>query len=247
MLDLGTQAHKLLLASSPFEVTEELGLFSAVTLKSCTLYPISGDCLFEEIDGGSFLNRWGLDNPGVDAVVRDTLPRILRFQENVILSASFQEKNEIDLFLDKIQGLSICGLELNLSCPNKDSLTESRDIISLVRNKNLGIPIGLKIGLDFNLESLSSLGIDFVTFSNTIPYQHETLGRGGLSGRYLRDQVVQNLELVRESFNGTLIACGGVRNAEDYYKYLSLGADYVAIASQFLKNKNIVTQILLDL
>lgn len=248
MRDLAKHLPRLVLASCPYEITPELGLFAAVTLKSCTLHPVEGPCLFEEVSPHTFMNRWGLDNPGLDVVLHNVLPKVQAVQDNIILSAFFTGLDEVKPFCTKIANQNILAIELNISCPNKDSVSLTHAILEAVRQL---VPsqmfIGLKIGPHFPIVELAHTPVDFVTFSNTLPFAHETFGSGGLSGLPLRAHVVEKLPQLREAFDGTIIACGGVSSAQDYKGYLSLGADYVALASQYLKNKNIVTDILFDL
>ena len=238
-------AHKLILASCPYEITPDLALFAAVTLKSCSLLPIQGPCLFEEVALDTFMNRWGLDNPGLEIVLKDTLPKVQAFQPNIILSALFSTESEIQPFLEKLDGHKLTGLEMNISCPNTHVFDLVLPIVSEARRLlGTSVSLGLKIGPDFPPEILAALDIDFLTFSNTRPTTYEGFGPGGLSGEPLREIVLRRLEKIRQAFPGVLIACGGVKSFLEYSSYLNLGADYVAVASHYLKNKNIVFDIL---
>lgn len=237
--------HRLLLASCPYEITQDLGLFAAVTLKSCSLEPIHGPCLFNEVAPDTFMNRWGLDNPGLPSVLKYTLPRVQAFQPNVILSALFSRESEIRPFLEQIVNHRLAGVELNISCPNTQVFDLILPIVSEAREiLGTSVSLGLKIGPDFPIEVVQALEVDFLTFSNTIPTYYDGFGPGGLSGAPLRKAVFLRLEEIRRAFQGVLIACGGVKTASDYSSYLNLGADYVAIASQYLKNKDVVFDIL---
>jgi len=248
MLDLGNPPHSLGLASCPFEITEDLQNFSFVTLKSCSLVPIIGPCLFEEIEADTFINRWGLDNSGVGVVATQTLDRVLLYQPNVILSAFIATVEEVQPFLSQVPLTKLRGIELNLSCPNKNSITQFSDITREVRERVAdSLPVGLKIGLDFPIERLKDLSPDFVTFSNTISSYKKGFGAGGVSGDPLRDAVRRQLDKVRSLVQGTLLACGGVKDATTYQSYLALGADYVALASHYLKNKEVLFQILSEI
>jgi dihydroorotate dehydrogenase (NAD+) catalytic subunit len=248
MLDLGTPPHRLGLASCPFEVSEDLQNFAFVTLKSCSLEPITGPCLFTEVAPDTFMNRWGLDNPGVEAVMASILPAVKAYQSNLVLSAFFSTPDEVQPFFDKVPLDQFKAVELNLSCPNRKMFTFHGLILQKVRTC-IGhkAKLGLKIGPLFPKESLKSFQPDFVTFSNTKPAFHADFGLGGQSGAPLKDIVRQEFEQVRSSFSGSLILCGGVKTAQDYLEYLNLGADYVALASQYLKDREVVFRILSEI
>lgn len=248
MLDLGNPPHRLGLASCPFEVTSDLQNLAFVTLKSCSLGPLSGPCLFEEIAPDTFMNRWGLDNPGVETVVSGVLPNVLAHQPNVVLSAFISEPEEVTSFFTHVPYNQLKGIELNLSCPNRKMFSHFSTIFSLVR-KVVGsnCPVGLKIGSFFPQEYLKDVAPDFVTFANTLPHFDEKFGLGGLSGSPLRDAVLKEASTVRKNVAGSLILCGGVKTAKDYIEYLDLGADYVALASHYLKDREVVFRILSEI
>lgn len=245
MLGLETHLPRLILASSPYEVTEDLGLFAAVTLKSCSLEPIEGPCRFEEVAPDTFMNRWGLDNPGIASVVSSILPKVRVVQPNVILSAFFTSNDELQPFMEQVPFADLLGVELNISCPNRKGFDSVFSIIESARGViGSKTKLGLKINNGFNLNTLKHLPLDFITYSNTLPHVHESFGLGGLSGKPLREVVVRELDSVRSKFSGTLVACGGIKTAQDYTEYINLGADYVGIASQYLKNREVVFNIL---
>jgi dihydroorotate dehydrogenase len=139
----------------------------------------------------------------------------------------------------------IAAIEINISCPNRKGFDSTFAIIDRARGEvGPSTKLGLKINNGFNLDTLSHLPLDFITYSNTLPHVHESFGPGGLSGNPLKDLVKRQLGKVRSKFTGTLIACGGVKTSQDYQEYLNLGADYVGLASQYLKNKEVVFNIL---
>lgn len=179
---LGSETHlpKLILASSPYEVTEDLGLFAAVTLKSCSLDPIEGPCRFEEVEPDVFMNKWGLDNPGIDSVVDSILPKVRAVQPNVIFSAFFTGIDEIQPFMSRVPFSDVVGIELNISCPNRKGFDSVFSIIEKAKEAaGSKVKLGLKINNGFNLTTLKHLPLDFITYSNTLPHVHDSFGLGG--------------------------------------------------------------------
>src|SRR3990170_3193952 len=95
---------------------EQLG---AVVTKTVTLRPRAGSpqTRTSETPAG-MLNAIGLQNPGVDAVVRDLAPRWQQWRVPVIVSilgATIDEYGQLAARLDGVEGVS--GIEVNISSP----------------------------------------------------------------------------------------------------------------------------------
>ena len=95
-----------------------LGTFS---FKGTTLHPRTGNAQprIAEAPGG-MLNAVGLQNPGVDAVIAEELPKLQRvFQKPVMANVS---GFSIEEYVEVCRRLDACGqvgwLEVNISCPN---------------------------------------------------------------------------------------------------------------------------------
>jgi len=240
--------HSLILGSSPYEISPELGLFAAVTLKSCSVEPLKGECLFREVEPDVFMNRWGLDNPGIEVVAASILPQVLAIQPNVILSAFFTKADEVEPFLKHVPFGQIKALEVNVSCPNRKAFSTRFEVIEAVQRLVAGrVPVGAKLGPDAVLTAADGLTVDFISYANTEPGFREDFGLGGISGKPVQAKVISNLEHLRARFKGVIVAGGGVKSAEDYKLYKSLGADYVSVASHYLKSKEVAYNILAGL
>ena len=95
-----------------------LGTFS---FKGTTLHPRTGNAQprIAEAPGG-MLNAVGLQNPGVDAVIAEELPKLQRvFRKPVMANVS---GFSIEEYVEVCRRLDACGqvgwLEVNISCPN---------------------------------------------------------------------------------------------------------------------------------
>src|ERR1035437_7199197 len=65
------------------------------------------------------LNAVGLQNKGVDYFVRETYPKLLKYDTNVIVNVSDSTIEGYIEVAEKINSLEkIPGIELNISCPN---------------------------------------------------------------------------------------------------------------------------------
>jgi dihydroorotate dehydrogenase (NAD+) catalytic subunit len=68
------------------------------------------------------LNSIGLQNPGVEAFIKDTIPHYKKYQTPLIVSFSGSTKEEFIEVLTRLETVdSIAGYEVNVSCPNVEN------------------------------------------------------------------------------------------------------------------------------
>lgn len=151
---------------------------------------------------------------------------------------------------------------VNISCPNVTNLHHLQDKDSLsailgaiVEHRAMQItfkPILLKISPDLNfnqiddtLEVLKLYNIDGVVISNTTVTRDnlttdkavvESIGRGGLSGKPIRERSTELIRYVAQKTNHTLpiIGVGGIMSAADAQEKIDAGASLVQIYTGFI-------------
>ncbi|HEY9123265.1 MAG TPA: quinone-dependent dihydroorotate dehydrogenase, partial [Bacteroidales bacterium] len=151
---------------------------------------------------------------------------------------------------------------VNISCPNvtnlhhlqdKDSLSAILGAIVEHRAKQITFkPILLKISPDLNfnqiddtLEVLKQYNIDGVVISNTTVTRDnlitdksivENIGRGGLSGKPIKERSTELIRYVAQKTNHTLpiIGVGGIMSAADAQEKIDAGASLVQIYTGFI-------------
>jgi dihydroorotate dehydrogenase (NAD+) catalytic subunit len=97
----------------------DVGMMGALVTTGLTLESKAGNRpprLCETPAG--LLNAVGLQNPGVDAFIRDILPGMLDFGVPVIANIAGSTKDEFVEIAEKFTGTGVAGLEINISCPN---------------------------------------------------------------------------------------------------------------------------------
>ncbi|GAH95054.1 unnamed protein product [marine sediment metagenome] len=105
---------------SPFIDLDKLG---AMVLKGITLKPKMGNPPPRIIETPSgILNSIGLQNVGLEVLVKEKLPYLNKFTTPIIINISgdtLEEYIELARRLDEVsQDKKISGLEINISCPN---------------------------------------------------------------------------------------------------------------------------------
>ncbi|WP_400233652.1 glutamate synthase-related protein [Methanomethylophilus alvi] len=123
--------------------------------------------------------------------------------------------------------------------PEIGSPKDLKEMVSMLRKRSGGKPIGVKIAaghIEEDLEFISKSGCDFITID----------GRGGATGsspKYLKDAssvpTVYALSRARKymdehGMKQELVITGGLRTSKDFVKAIAMGADAVAVASSAL-------------
>ena len=228
----------------------------AVCLKGTTLEPRLGNPphrLAETPDG--LLNSIGLQNPGVDAVIRDVLPSLdfsaTRFFANVS-GATVEEYVEVTHRLDDSP---IDGIEVNISCPNVkaggmefgNDPKMSATVVSACR-KVTSKPLIIKLSpnqtdIRANARACLEAGADAFAVINTVSgmaidaeSRSAILGarQGGLSGPAIKPIALLKVHEVYQetAAHGTpIIGQGGVVSATDALEFLIAGASAVGVGT----------------
>ncbi len=228
----------------------------AVCLKGTTLEPRLGNPphrLAETPDG--LLNSIGLQNPGVDAVIRDVLPSLdfsaTRFFANVS-GATVEEYTEVTRRFDDSP---IDGIEVNISCPNVkaggmefgNDPKMSAAVVSACR-KVTSKPLIIKMSpnqtdIRTNARACLEAGADAFAVINTVSgmaidadSRSTVLGakQGGLSGPAIKPIALLKVHEVYQetAAHGTpIIGQGGVLSATDALEFLIAGASTVGVGT----------------
>ncbi|WP_061977435.1 dihydroorotate dehydrogenase [Dehalococcoides mccartyi] len=239
----------------------------AIVCKATTLKPREGNPQprIAETPNG-MLNSIGLQNMGVEAVIRDKAPQWYTWDVPVIVNIaaeSIEDYAELARRLDKVPGVS--GIEVNISCPNVkcgciefgSSPESAARVTDVVRNATT-LPLIVK--LTPNTSSITELakavadaGADAISLINTlrgmridIKKRRPVLGNhtGGLSGPAIKPVAISMVYQVAGAVNVPVIGGGGIMNAEDALEFLMAGATSIQIGTANLVNPRAPMDIL---
>lgn len=201
---------------------------------------------------GGMLNCVGIPSVGIEAFLRDELPRYENIGTQVILSISGSEPVHYAEIAELVgDDPRIAALEMNLSCPNVGSgLPFSSDpqlLYDTVRQTRQRTTLPLYAKLSPNVTDIrvscraaEDAGADALTLSNTframtidIQKRRPYLGNlsGGMSGPAVK---AMNMFLVWQAYETVhipIIACGGIASWRDAVEYLMAGASAVQVGS----------------
>lgn len=201
---------------------------------------------------GGMLNCVGIPSVGIEAFLRDELPRYENIGTQVILSISGSEPVHYAEIAELVgDDPRIAVLEMNLSCPNVGSgLPFSSDpqlLYDTVRQTRQRTTLPLYAKLSPNVTDIrvscraaEDAGADALTLSNTframtidIQKRRPYLGNlsGGMSGPAVKPMNMFLVWQAYETVHIPIIACGGIASWRDAVEYLMAGASAVQVGS----------------
>ena len=245
-----------------------LGTFS---FKGTTWQPRFGNPLprIAECEGG-MLNSVGLQNPGVEKVIGEELPRLKQcFHKKVIANVSgfsVEEYANTCALLDREEQVGL--LEVNISCPNVHdggmsfgtspaSAAEVTQAVKAVTKK----PVYMKLSPNVTdivsiAKACEDAGADGVSLINTLmgmrldlKTRHPILanGTGGMSGPAIFPLAVRMVYQVYEAVSIPIIGMGGVTCARDVMELMLAGASAVEVGAANLVDPFACKKIVEDL
>jgi len=231
----------------------------AIVCKGITLKPGGGNPqprLIEMKYG--LLNSVGLENIGVDALIKDKAPMWAGWQVPVIVNIAGETIDEYVRLAGKLEGVpGVSGIELNISCPNVSvggmefGLTPeaAAQVTSAVKAVTT-LPLIVK--LTPNVTDIKEIALaveevkaDAVCLINTIKAmaidineKKPCLGNiiGGLSGPAIKPIALYMVYEVAKVVNIPVIGCGGIASGEDALEFIMAGASAIQVGTANLTN-----------
>lgn len=212
------------------------------------------------------LNAIGLQNVGVDAVIRDKAPMWASWNVPVIANvAGFTIRDYVEVVERLSDTPGVAGIELNISCPNVDAEghmfgLDPRDAAAVTSAVRTVCDVPLIVKLSPNVTDISEIaraveaaGADAVSLINTIPGMVIDLRRrrpylanqtGGLSGPAIRPIAVRMVWQVAQAVKIPVIGIGGISTAEDALQFLMAGATAVQIGTASFVNPQAALEVI---
>lgn len=216
------------------------------------------------------LNAIGLQNPGIDKVVSEILPKMSSyFHKKVIANISGFSIDEFVYCTEKLNEASQVGIiEVNISCPNVHGGgmsfgTDTQSAAAVTRAVKAVSTKPVYIKLSPNVTDITEIakaceesGADGLSLINTVLGMRIDLKKrkpllanktGGLSGSAIFPLAVRMVYQVYEAVKIPIIGMGGVSSAADVLEMMMAGATAVQIGAATLKNPYICQEIIKQL
>jgi len=235
---------------------EKLG---AIVTKGTTLSPRFGNPqprLFETASG--ILNSIGLENIGIDAVVREKAPIWATWRVPVIVNIAGESIADYAELARKLEGVAgISGIEVNISCPNVarggmefgKSPETAAEVTRAVKSQT-ALPTIVK--LTPNVADIASIaravadaGADAISLINTVAGMAIDISKrkpflggitGGLSGPTIKPIALYMVYQVSQAVAVPIIGCGGISSTDDALEFIMAGASAVQIGTAIMIN-----------
>ncbi|HZT91220.1 MAG TPA: dihydroorotate dehydrogenase catalytic subunit [Gaiellaceae bacterium] len=214
----------------------------AFVTKTVTPEPRSGNepARIAETEFG-MLNAIGLANPGRDAFLERTLPRLRELEVPLWVSVGGFCAADYAETCALLDGVTI---ELNLSCPNVDEAPESAAEIVAACRSATDAPLYAKLSphawdVGETVRAVEDAGADGVSLVNTLrglaldAGLRPTLARGtgGYSGPALKPVALAAVAAARRATQLPIVGMGGVRDGRDALELVGCGATHVALGT----------------
>lgn len=245
-------------------------ILGSLSIKGATLQPRYGNELprIAEYEGG-MINSVGLQNPGIDEVIKKLHIFKKYSNQKVIVNIAGTTIDEYIQMVNKLNRVNNVGIyEINVSCPNvvKNACsfdTNEAHLSQLVTalKKVAKKPIYIKLSpRAHNIVLLAKIaeekGADGLVLTNTMPGMRIDVNTtkpilhnktGGCSGPALKPIAIKAIYDCYKEVDIPIIGSGGVSNVYDVIEMMYAGATAVEIGSANLVNPLICKKIIEEL
>jgi dihydroorotate dehydrogenase (NAD+) catalytic subunit len=236
-----------------FDELYDISVLGGVATKGLTLAPRLGNAVPRIAEShGTILNAVGLQNPGVDAFLKNDLDW-LKSKTRVLANAAGSTLSDYGEICKKLNG-KVDFIELNISCPNVKCggmafgiKPESVEEVTRVAKENCpDTPLIVK--LSPNVESIAANaqaaergGADALSLVNTFTGMAVDIERrkpilanntGGVSGAGIKPIAVRMVYEASRAVRIPVVGMGGIVTAEDAIEFLIAGAVAVEVGTQ---------------
>ncbi len=246
----------------------DLDILGSISFKGTTREPRFGNPTprIAECRSG-MINSVGLQNPGIDAVIAEELPRLReRFHKPIIANISgfsIDEYAECCRRIDAEPQVEI--IEVNVSCPNvhnggmafgtsPESAAKVTRAVKEVTTKPVFIKLSPNVTDIVSIaKACEDAGADGLTLVNTMLGMRIDIARrrpvianktGGFSGAAIFPVALRMVWQAANACKIPVIGCGGIETAEDVIEMMMAGASAVQIGAANLRNPFVCKEII---
>jgi len=266
-------ANPVMTASGTFGYGEEysrvfdIQRLGAMVCKGTTLEPREGNPqprLIETACGA--LNSIGLQNIGVEALIREKAPLWAGWRVPVVVNIAGETIDDYARLAGRLDGVAgISGIEVNIGCPNVEAGgaefgadPELAARVTAAVKRATSLPVLVKLTPNTSdivgvAKAVAGAGADAVTLINTlkgmaidIAERRPLLGNtaGGLSGPAIKPVALYMVYEVAGAVEVPVIGCGGIVTAGDAIEFLMAGATVIQVGTATFANPRAALDVL---
>ena len=254
-----------------FKDLYDLDILGAISFKGTTVAPRLGNPVprIAECSSG-LINSVGLQNPGLDAVIAEQLPRMRSFFHKPIIAniSGFAVEEFVTLAERLSREPQVEIIEVNVSCPNVHGggmsfgtdPKSAAEVTRAVREVSER-PVFVKLSPNVTdivavAKACEEAGADGICLINTLLGMRIDIARrkpviankmGGFSGPAVFPVALRMVYQVSKACSIPVMGCGGVESADDVIEMMMAGATAVQVGAANLVNPYACKQIVEDL
>ncbi|MCR5113520.1 MAG: dihydroorotate dehydrogenase [Acholeplasmatales bacterium] len=249
----------------------DINILGSISIKGTTLEPRYGNPLprIAECPSG-LINSIGLQNPGVDKVVSEELPKLDKvYKDQIIANVGGHSLYEyVETVKRVIKSDKVFAVELNISCPNVQGggmafgvdPDTAHDLVKAVKEvctKPLIVKLSPNVTDIVKMaKAVEAAGADAISLINTLVGMRINLKtgqpiiavkKGGYSGPGILPVAIRMVYEVSHAVNVPVIGMGGISNAYEVIEMMMAGASLVMVGAENLVNPYACRDIIEDL
>ena len=254
-----------------FALIYDINILGSISFKGTTKDPRFGNTTprIAECENG-MLNSVGLQNPGVDKVISEELPKLKAcFKKPVMANVSGFSVEDYVYTVEKLDSESQIGwFEINISCPNVHggglafgTSAENAAAVTKAVKRVTKKPVIIKLSPNVTditeiAKACEAEGADGISLINTLLGMKIDLKTkkpvlankaGGFSGPAIKPVAVRMIYQVYDAVKIPIVGMGGVSTAEDVIELMLAGATAVEVGAANLVEPFACKNIIEDL
>ena len=243
----------------------DLNKLGAVVTKGVANVPWPGNPTPRIAETASgMLNAIGLQNPGIDVLIRRDIPFLKQFDTKIVVNVCGKTTEDYLEVVERLSDEPVDLLEINISCPNVKEggiafgqNPKAVEAITKAVKKVAKQPVIMK--LSPNVTDITEMakaaeagGADVLSLINTLTGMKIDIYKqdfalanktGGLSGPAIKPIAVRMVYQVANAVNIPIIGMGGIQTGEDAMEFILAGATAVAVGTANFNNPFATEQV----
>ena len=239
----------------------------AIVCKGTTLEPREGNPQPRVAETAcGVLNSIGLQNIGVEALIKEKAPIWAGWQVAVIVNIAGETIDDYARLAGELEGVAgISAIEVNISCPNIKAggaefgaNPKSAARVTTAVKAATSLPILVKLTPNTSdiaeiAVAVAEAGADAISLINTLKgiaidviKRRPLLGSisGGLSGPAIKPVALYLVYEVAGAVAVPVIGCGGITTASDAIEFIMAGASAIQVGTASLSNPRALLDVL---
>lgn len=244
----------------------DLNRLGAIVVKGVSSTPWKGNPSPRIVETyGGMLNSIGLQNPGVEAFIKEDLPFLKQYDTKIIVNIAGRTIEEYCQVVERLRDVDIDMIELNISCPNVKEggvafgtdpamAEETTKAVKKVAKQPLIVKLSPNVTDIVSIaKAVEAGGADAISLINTligmaidINTKKPILANivGGLSGPAIKPVAVRMVYQVAKAIDVPIIGMGGIMTGEDAIEFILAGATGVAVGMANFTNPRATMDVL---